>query len=148
MIYFVEEDVPYAKEFSVPLILRGYDVEILPDADTALARLDRATDIELVVIDIMLATRDAVNSQFKPDETDGFLLTGLNLMFHLSAKRGDIFPRRFVVLTAASELTISNRLVGVCRNMRVPILRKGDYRRPKLLADELIYIMQRELRYD
>lgn len=142
MIYFVDEDLPYAKEFSVPLVMRGYDVTFLSDADTALTRLDSADDIQLVVVDIMLAVGDMATSQFRADETEGFLLTGLNLMFHLSAKRGDMFPKRFVVLTATSESIIANRLQPYCRNMDVPILRKSDFRRPAHLADKLIELLQ------
>lgn len=138
MIYFVDEDVAYAKEFSVPLILRGYEVKIISNADNAFEILENADDVQLAIIDIMLATASAEKSRFTADETDSFLKTGLLLMAYLNDKRRDVYPERFVVLTAASQPRLVNEIRQTCKDMGVPVLRKTDYRRPANLADELI----------
>jgi len=142
MIYFVDEDVPYAKEFTIPLIMRGYNVEILPNADLAYDALEKAADVELAIIDIMLATAEKQNSRFGADETAGFLKTGLLLMNYLSDRRPNLFPKRFVVLTAAGDAGLLREINGQCRTIGVTVLRKSDFRKPSGLADRIIELIK------
>jgi ActR/RegA family two-component response regulator len=142
MIYFVDEDLSYARQFTVPLVLRGYEAKILLNADRALDVLSEAKDIELAIVDVMLATADARHSRFRADDTDSFLETGLALMRELNKTRPDVFPRKFAVLTAASEASLVGDIETACRKMQVPHLKKGDFKQPKALADRLVEIMQ------
>jgi ActR/RegA family two-component response regulator len=142
MIYFVDEDLAYAKEFTVPLILRGYEVKVLENADQALNTLEQAQDVQLVIVDVMLATGEIGVSQFTADDTEGFLKTGLTLIEYLTERRGDIFPRKFVVLTAASESSLISTIERMCRKSGITVLWKSDYRRPADLADKLVELIR------
>lgn len=142
MIYFVDEDVPYAKEFQIPLIMRGYKVDILPNADLAYDALESSDNIELAVIDIMLATAEKEKSRFGADESAGFLKTGLLLMNFLNSKRPEIFPKRFVVLTAAGDAGLLREIESQCRVMGVPVLRKSHFRKPSALAEKLLGLLR------
>tara|TARA_R110002051_G_C8630143_1_gene484651 strand:+ start:568 stop:1005 length:438 start_codon:yes stop_codon:yes gene_type:complete len=136
MIYFVDEDIQYSREFSVPLQMRGHQLSILPNADVAYDTLENADDIDLVIVDIMLATGDVQTSRFSSSDTDGFLETGLLLMRYLSDLRPEYFPRKFVVLTAAGAKLIQ-RVNSVCVDLDVPVLKKGDFRVPSTLANSI-----------
>lgn len=142
MIYFVDEDVQYAREFSVPLVLRNLEVKILSDADAAYNTLESATNVDCVIVDIMLATGDAGASRFSSAETDGFLRTGILLMSYLSNCRPTLFPHRFVVLSAAGTSLMLD-VKKYCLEQRITVLRKSDFRDPSALADELQKIMKR-----
>ena len=141
MIYFVDEDVQYARELCVPLQMRGYETKIIENADLAYEELERAEDVQLAIIDIMLATNGAETSRFSAADTDDFLETGLLLMRYLSAARDNLFPNRFVVLTAAGAVLIQ-KISLECNEMGVEVLKKGDFRDPSTLADSIEEILK------
>jgi ActR/RegA family two-component response regulator len=142
MIFLVDEDQTYGETFTMPLVMRGFDVKILGNADKALNELSEARNVELVIVDIMLATAPRSQSKFGVGETNGLLLTGLVLLRRLRQIREDIFPGKFVVLTAASEPGLVSTISSTCSDLDVPVLWKGDYKRPANLADRLVGIMR------
>jgi len=143
MIYFVDEDVPYAKEFSLPLILRGFEVKIISNADKAIEVLETAENIQLVVLDIMLATGDAKTSKFSAGDTENFLTTGLLVIEYLSNVRSSIFPKTVVVLSSAGKVNLVSEITRVCHDAKIQYLKKSDYKRPADLADDLLKILSK-----
>lgn len=137
VIYFIDEDVPYVTEYSVPLKLRNKAVQILPNADLAYNVLETANDIELAVVDIMLATEAKEVSRFGRVETEDFLRTGLLLIEFLTDLRPEVFPHRLVVLTAASDYKLLKSIRDTCEPKNIEILRKMDYSSPTKLADKI-----------
>ncbi|NYI28218.1 hypothetical protein [Sulfitobacter geojensis] len=121
----------------MPLRLRNRSVDSLPNADIAYETLEKANDVELAVIDIMLATEDKGVSKFSRTETEDFLKTGLLLIDYLANARPDVFPRRFVVLTAASDRKLLKAIRDRCGPRKIEILRKMDYSSPVSLADKI-----------
>ena len=137
MIYFVDEDREYLQEFTVPLKLRGHEVETVLDADDAFEILEKVEDAEIVVIDIMLATDTSNKSRFNRADTDDFMQTGLLLMRYLMDARPDLFPKKFVVLTAASQAKLLKAIGDFCPRHKIEVMRKTDYPSPVELADKI-----------
>jgi hypothetical protein len=137
MIYFVDEDVPYIQEYSVPLKLRNRSVSILANADLAYDTLETASDVELAVIDIMLATGSKETSRFSRAASEDFLKTGILLIHYLTDLRPQLFPKKFVVLTAASDHRLLRSVRECCDPLNIEILRKMDYSSPAKLAQKI-----------
>lgn len=137
VIYFVDEDVPYIQEYSVPLKLRNRSVCILSNADIAYRTLEMANDVELAVIDIMLATESKESSKFSRAESEDFLKTGILLIQYLNDLRPRLFPKNFVVLTAASDRRLLKSIRDCCDPLNIEILRKMDYSSPAKLANKI-----------
>lgn len=98
-IYFVDEDYPKFRAWLLELEYRNLRVQPLEDADRAFAVLEVATDIEWVIIDVMLAASEREVSRYEVGRTDGSLETGLVLLRDLCRVRPDVFPHRAQLLT-------------------------------------------------
>lgn len=125
-IYFVDEDYLKFVAFIIELEYRGYKVAPISDAGRAFETLSTASDIELAVVDIMLAGTPG-DTHFGEDRTDGFLTTGLILVEDLSKARPDVFPQRCVLFTNASTSAVLGPAKLLHERTGVPVLRKSDY---------------------
>lgn len=135
-IYFVDED--YAKLYAliVELEFRGYTVVPIGDADRAYDALATAPDVELAIIDVMLAAGEGASNYWE-GRTDGGRVTGLVLLEDLKRARPDIFPRRAALLTAASTHQLINQVRQSSQLNHVPIWQKGEMSSPKEFGDHV-----------
>ncbi len=89
--------------------LRNHSVELIRDADAAFKKLKSAKDIELAIIDVMLATASQDESIFTIFETDNFKTTGLSLVEKLS-KENNAFPRKALLFSHAVTKSIIDKI--------------------------------------
>lgn len=141
-IYFIDED--YAKLYSwiLELEFRGKVVIPIGDADRALAALSIAPDIELAVIDVMLASGD-IGSQYRESRTEQGLITGLVLLKDLCAIRPDAFPRRALLLTSVATPTVLRRLQEYTGNNSVGLRFKTEIDSPVHFGDTIDVALRR-----
>ena len=104
MIFFVDEDVSALGAWLLKLEQRGHSVIEFRNADTAFASLCsvRPEDVQLVIIDVMLAVSDPETTRFGAARTDAYLETGLCLLQDLCPQNPAVFPDRAVLLTNTS----------------------------------------------
>ena len=102
-IYFVDEDAHKFGAWLKDLELRRYKVTTVTDADRAFDLLIRATDVEWVIIDVMLSATEQPATKYPRERTDDSLETGLVLLQDLVDQRGEIFPRRASLLTNTTK---------------------------------------------
>lgn len=133
-IYLVDEDHFKLYSWILELEFRGMDVITISDADRAFATLSTASDIELAIIDVMLASADS-DSQYRAERTDQGLTTGLVLLQDLCSIRPDIFPARALLLTAASTQAILGPVQNTISNTGVRICFKNDIESPRHFGD-------------
>lgn len=101
MIYFVDEDYGAYESWIAELVLRNLNVTPLRSADEAFNVLWNvsADEVELVIIDVMLAVDDVDDARFSVELTDDYLESGLRLLENLVEQNGEVFPQRAVLLT-------------------------------------------------
>lgn len=114
--------------YPVALSIKGYRVRTLPDATRALAVLQEAATIDMVIIDVMLARGLDPGQYFNPELTARGLQTGLRLLELLSERRPDKFPGRVVLLSAATDAQLVEAIISVSKQLSIPYWRKEDFR--------------------
>ncbi len=129
MIYFVDEDVMQIETFKIELILMGYEVNNLLDADEAFNVLSKAdAKLELAIIDVMLAADiDSERSKYNRDRTEDYLKTGLCLLDDLKNARPDIFPRKAVLFSMASDLQLLQTIRKISMDYGIPFFDKNKF---------------------
>jgi len=115
MIYFVDEDFGAYESWIAELELRGFHVKSLRSADEAFAALwgIALEDVELVIVDVMLAVDDIDDPKFSVELTDGYLESGLRLLENLVQQNPNVFPQRAVLLTN----TINDKTLGAAADV-------------------------------
>lgn len=139
MIYFVDEDYGKYESWIAELELRGFEVTPLRTADEALEVLWEvpAEDVELVIIDVMLAVDNGADPRFSRALTDDNLESGLRLLEYLAAQNKQVFPRRAVLLTNTindSTLTAARK---VSVEYRVALWDKREIMSPLSFGDKV-----------
>ncbi len=128
MIYFVDEDVSQIGSWATILRVRGYQTDIIRNADLAFERLSSCHDAELVFIDVMLAASpNPQERRFLSENTDHFLSTGLELLKELTLVCPATFPKRAVLLSHTGKPTILAKIDQVCVKFDVPFWRKRSF---------------------
>lgn len=131
MLYFVDEDKNELEPYVFELEGRGYQCKILRNADDAYDVLLTANDIELAVIDVMLATANAQTSRFAAVDTDNFVTTGLTLLDHLvenqGAERSSIFPSRAIFFSSARIGAVVSKIKHKAERHNVRYLDKNEF---------------------
>jgi len=130
MIYFVDEDFRKLRALMSELVIRGYDVINIRDADAAYLELSNVNkeDVQLVIIDVMLAANsNQALSRYSRKETDDYHKTGLLLLDDLADSNPRVFPRRAVYLSHASSDALLRKVSSSVRKHNVRFLRKKDY---------------------
>lgn len=125
-IYFIDEDHPKLLAWIIELEYRGYHVKPVKEADAAFDYLQNATDVELAIIDVMLAASARRDSFFTEERTDAGLITGLVLLDRLMQARSDIFPNRAQLLTAATNRHPYFAARDKSENLGIPLVLKTD----------------------
>jgi len=139
MIYFVDEDYGKYESWIAELELRGYTVTPLRTADEAFDILWNVSvaDVQLVIIDVMLAVDNAADPRFTKELTDDNLESGLRLLEYLVEQNETVFPRRAVLLTNTindSTLTAARK---VSASYRVGLWDKRKIMSPLTFGDKV-----------
>ncbi|MDH4148115.1 MAG: hypothetical protein OEY23_23405 [Acidimicrobiia bacterium] len=138
MIYFVDEDHARFDAWIQELrVFRNLEVEVFADADTAFGQLSERDDVQLAILDIMLSAGSPTSARFSEARTDGYLETGLKLLDDLAEVRGDVFPRRAILLTNtvnASTLRAAQLCAG---RHNVPVWKKSNIDSPLQFGDQI-----------
>lgn len=137
MIYFVDEDVGQLRPWAIELRMRGFGVEMLRNADVAWERLLNTTDVELVLIDIMLAAQENDQSRYSRAATDNYLETGLVFLDELVQQRPQYFPARAAILTMTGLPRLLQKAQLACQKYNIPLLRKFEFATPLEFGDEI-----------
>lgn len=128
MVYFIDEDIGQAEAWAAILGVKGYDTQVIGDAESALRHFAKCDDVELVIIDVMLAgSADGTGTHFRRDETDDFQMTGVILLDELVKLRGDIFPISAVLLSQNVKREIVQRIEGSALHHCIPFWRKAEF---------------------
>lgn len=130
MIYFVDEDYRKLRALVSELKFSDFEATIIRDADSAFSELSEVEpeDVDLVIIDVMLAAKaDENNSKYPRDETDDYHKTGLLLLDDLSQVNPAVFPKKAVYLTHASNGELVSLILASAKKYGIKMLRKKDY---------------------
>lgn len=129
VIYFVDEDVIQLDPFRIELQILGFEVDIIQDADEAYSILSMAADdLQLAVIDVMLATGiERTASKFTRSTTRDFLETGLRLLDELVVANPKLFPKRAVFFSTATDPSLVKAIQKSASEYGVEYLDKNKY---------------------
>ncbi len=126
MIYFVDEDFGQTRHYRSELIARGYEVTPILTADEAFEILTGADNIDLAIIDVMLAVSDHESERFSRKRTEDYLQTGIVLLEELCKSNSENFPSRAVLLTNTVRQSVLQRAQRVKAEHNVSLLRKNE----------------------
>ena len=143
-IYLVDEDKIQLEPFKVELEFRGYSVEFIKDADEAFLKLSRigADDVDLVIIDVMLAANiNKESSKFNRHETNDFLETGLRLIEKLQKANPTIFPKKAILFSNATDSDLVNAIEKAASTFFIPYLDKRRFQSPLEFGDKIEEIL-------
>ncbi len=143
MIYIIDEDYNDLQSFAIELKLRNYSVELIRDADAAFEKLKDAKDIELAIVDVMLATASQDESIFSIAETDYFKITGLVLIEKLSIVNKDFFPKKSVLFSHAVTRNLIDKINIFSKENSVPFLSKNIFSNTFNFANEIEKILKK-----
>lgn len=124
MIYIVDEDVVQLQPLVAVLEYMGRSVAQIDNADDAYDHLRGANDVELVLLDVMLGTRDAETSHFSRVDTQDFLTTGLQLADKLCGCGNSAYPKALAFLSMASRPHLVDQIRERARILGIPYIDK------------------------
>jgi len=130
MIYFVDEDLIQLEAFKVELKILGYKVDSLSDADQAYHVLSKCSsnELDIAIIDVMLAADiDATKSKYNRSRTDDYLQTGLRLLDDLCKINPNVFPKKAMLFSMASDTALLSDITATSEKYNVPFLDKNKY---------------------
>ena len=131
MIYFIDEDYRKLRALASELkTFHGFETKIIRDADSAYRELCdvKESDVDLVIIDVMLAVKaDGESSRYSREETDDFHQTGIVLLDDLALVNPGVFPRKSVYFTHASSSDLVKEITASAKKHNIRMLKKKDY---------------------
>lgn len=133
-IYFVDEDFGPTAAMRAIVEQRGHKVEAIVWVEDAETILTTVKDIDLVLIDVMMAQRGG-DDRYSAHRTNTGLETGLKLLEILSDKRSEVFPGRAVLWTHAQNTEVIKRATNMADELGIEFMRKGKFRSVKDFAD-------------
>jgi hypothetical protein len=139
VIYFVDEDLSAFGAWTAELKLREFAVECLWNANEAFARLCDAdpADVELVIIDVMLAVEDVDDERYSSERTYEYHETGLCLLNDLVVQNPEVFPQRAVLLTNTVSDRIFKEAKKTSTKHKVPLWKKASINSPVDFGDRV-----------
>ncbi len=139
MIFFVDEDSSAFGAWILELEVRGHSVQIIRNADAAFVRLCEVneSEVNLVVIDVMLAVADPASTRFGGERTDDNLETGLYLLKDLCEQNGDVFPRCAILLTNTANPTTKREARKMSSTFGTPLWEKSAIYSPVNFGDRI-----------
>ena len=135
MIYFIDEEINQVSPYADELRLLGYSVKQIGNADDGLNAILAATDVELVIVDVMMSTQSKELSVFLASNTQNFLSTGIELLEKVATSkeqgmRLDFFPSKTVVFSMANQQPLVDKITLFCNNHKVSFLKKKEFPDP------------------
>lgn len=140
MIIIVDEDIIQMGSLKTEFELRGYSSLIIPNADEAWETLIRTDEIEVVIIDIMLAARSH-QSRYDREKSQDYTTTGICLAHELLDQFEPKFSRKLVYLSHTNENGIIDQIEKSSSERNVPFFRKHDYSSDMKLAEDILNII-------
>lgn len=145
MIYFVDEDVNETEPYVYHMQSLGFKTRVLENADDAFDCLVKAQDIEVIILDVMLAARVSGSSRFDASSTNNFVTTGLKLLEDLVQQRGDdgsnAIPQKIILFSAAARPEVVNLISSARDTYKIVYLNKLDYDEVGEFADIVLSII-------
>jgi hypothetical protein len=137
MIFFIDEDSAAFRAWTSELRLRGLQVECLWNANEAFDRLYKIeqAEVQLVIIDVMLAVEDVDDDRFSLERTYENLETGRCLLDDLIDQNPAVFPDRAVLLTNTINEKILRAAVKKSSRHKVPLWKKANIYSPVDFGD-------------
>ena len=135
MIYYVDEEYNRNRSKIRFLKMNGFEVAHLSNADVAWRVLYPAQDIQLIILDVMLAA----GGRYTRKETHDFLTTGLALATDLLEQRHDIKSEQILLFSAATRKDILAYIATLAKEREVLYKAKTDF---DTLFDFLKYIQE------
>lgn len=143
MIYIVDEDVSQLQSLVAVMQFLGYEVVQVCNADDAYDRLVDATDVDYVLLDVMLGTRPSSASRFSRVDTQDFLTTGLELATLLAKCGNTHFPKRLAFFSMASQAFLVDKIRERSKLLGIPYLDKKEIGRSVMeLGDRIDKIIR------
>ena len=136
MICFVDEDIGSGNAYSIALKMRGHQVLILHDATEALEILPTAGDLDLVLLDVMLARGRDPQGYFEHRHTVNGLETGLVLLDLLVERKHSALVSKVVLLSAATNSGLVAQIRSKAKQHAVPYWKK-DFRSASSFCEKL-----------
>lgn len=148
MIYFVDEDVNETEPYAYHMNYLGYKTTIIDNADDAFHILINAQDIEAIVLDVMLATKQSADSMFRAIDTNNFVTTGLKLLEELTDQLQNHdnvkIPKKVILFSAATRQEIVNQITQSKERYGVEYLNKLDYDDVDDFADKIMEVINKD----
>jgi CheY-like chemotaxis protein len=131
MIYFIDEDVNETEPYVYHMRFLGYEATVIDNADDAFELLVNASDIDAVILDVMLATKKSESSRFNALSTNNFVTTGLKLLDDLvqqgNENNAGKIPEKVVLFSAATRQEIVSQITSKKEEHGVIYLNKLEY---------------------
>ncbi len=117
--------------------MRKLAVECLWNANQAFRKLCEIgpDEVELVIIDVMLAVEDVDDEQFSFERTYEYRETGLCLLDDLAVQNPEVFPRRAVLLTNTINEKTFREAKKTSKRHDVPLWEKSRISSPVKFGD-------------
>jgi len=142
MIFLIDEDETQVRPFKTELEIRGLKVISILSADAALHSLKKRTDIDLAIIDVMLAAdTNGDTKDFSRENTKDFKTTGLRLLERLVELNPTVFPNRAVLFSMATTAEMVSEIKIECGKFGVEFLRKAEFASPLEFGDKIEEIL-------
>jgi len=117
---------------------RNYKVEIISNADDAWDLMIKRDDVELVIIDIMLAAKPPNISKYSRSGTRDYTTTGILLAEDLLIQFPQIFKGKIVYLSHTNENGLLNLIEKSAEDNDITFLRKHNYASDMKLAEDIL----------
>jgi len=137
MIFFIDEDSAAFRAWTSEMRMRKLEVECLWNANQAFRKLCEISpdEVELVIIDVMLAVEDVEDEQFSFERTYEYRETGLCLLDDLVVQNPEVFPRRAVLLTNTINEKTFREAKKTSKRHDVPLWEKSRISSPVKFGD-------------
>lgn len=130
MIYIIDEDIIQLRPYANELVILGFQVKQIDNADSAYHTLTEADDVELALIDIMLATGPSESSRYSRDESRDFIKTGILLIEDILNTKGTDFSKKMAIFSMGSQDWLVRDINKLAKEFGIPYFKKRDYPSP------------------
>lgn len=141
-IYFIDEEIGEGSAYPIKLRMEGYSVKPIPDATSGYNRMVSATDIDLIFVDVMLASGLDPAEQFSRQHTQDGLSTGLVLVEALRHVLPPNVFSRVVLFSGAISAALVTQIEEYGLRHDIQFWRKGEFLTPRdfsiRVADRLL----------
>ena len=146
MIYLVDEDLSDVEVYSDIFREEGYETRIIEDADEAYDVLVGATNVQGIILDVMLATGVSQTSRFDSIETNNYTQTGLALakrlkLAHTESGRPPNYSR-IILFSNATENGFLSSIKETVDDLKISYFAKYDETDPFDIASKMLRVIQ------